>query len=51
MAHIVDAYLEKLHELEGSDLHLATGVPAKVRVHGRLRAIGEEVLEKEPLAE
>ena len=51
MAHIVDAYLEKLHELEGSDLHLATGIPAKVRVHGSLRAIGEEVLEKEPLAE
>ena len=38
----VDTYLKKLHDLGGSDLHLNTGVPAKVRVHGDLRAIGKE---------
>ena len=46
----LDTYLEKLHELGGSDLHMSTGVPAKVRVHGKLNAISEEPLEKEALA-
>ncbi|MEC8933922.1 MAG: type IV pilus twitching motility protein PilT [Planctomycetota bacterium] len=47
----VDAYLKKLHDLGGSDLHLNTGVPAKVRVHGDLRAIGKEPVEKEEMSE
>ena len=46
----LDTYLEKLHELGGSDLHMSTGVPAKVRVHGKLSAISKEPLEKEALA-
>ena len=47
----VDAYLKKLHDLGGSDLHLNTGVPAKVRVHGDLRAIGKEPIAKEAMME
>ena len=46
----LDTYLEKLHELGGSDLHMSTGVPAKVRVHGKLRSISKDPLEKEALA-
>jgi twitching motility protein PilT len=46
----LDTYLEKLHELDGSDLHMSTGVPAKVRVHGKLRPISKDPLEKEVLA-
>ena len=45
-----DTYLEKLHELGGSDLHMSTGVPAKVRVHGKLRAISKDPLDKETLS-
>ncbi len=36
--------LQKTIQAGASDLHLTTGVPAKIRVDGRLRAIDEQVL-------
>ena len=38
----IDIYLKKLAELDGSDLHLTSNVPPKVRVHGELRALGDK---------
>jgi twitching motility protein PilT len=43
---IIDAYFQKLIELGGSDLHLSQGQPAKVRVHGSIKPITEEVLDQ-----
>ena len=40
----IDAYFQKLIELGGSDLHLSEGQPPKVRVHGSITPIGEEIL-------
>lgn len=40
----IDAYFHKLIELGGSDLHLSEGQPPKVRIHGAITAIGEEIL-------
>jgi len=44
---IIDAYFQKLIELGGSDLHLSQGQPPKIRVHGSIKPIGDEILEKE----
>ena len=41
---IIDTHFSKLIELGGSDLHLSQGQPPKVRVHGSIKAISEEVL-------
>jgi len=41
---IIDSYFQKLIDLGGSDLHLAQGQPAKVRVHGAIKPIANEVL-------
>jgi len=46
----IDAYLEKLDEVGGSDLHLTSGVPPKVRVHGRLRTLSDKPIPAETLA-
>ena len=37
-------YFQQMRELEGSDLHLASGVPPIVRVHGTLKRLTEEKL-------
>jgi twitching motility protein PilT len=34
----LDAYLRRLHETGGSDLHVVAGLPIKMRVHGHLTA-------------
>lgn len=47
----VDAYLKKVAELGGSDLHLTSNVPPKVRVHGLLAAMTEKVLGPDELKE
>ncbi|MBQ7568680.1 type IV pilus twitching motility protein PilT [bacterium] len=49
MSGIVD-YLVALHDSGGSDLHLASGVPPIVRVHGILTALDADVLQQENVA-
>lgn len=41
---IIDNLFRKLIELGGSDLHLSQGQPPKVRVHGGIRPIADEIL-------
>lgn len=41
---IIDAYFHKLIEAGGSDLHLTQGQPPKVRVHGSIKPISDEIL-------
>lgn len=43
---IIDAYFQKLIELGGSDLHLSQGQPPKIRVHGSVKPIAEEILDQ-----
>ena len=47
----IDVYLKKCAELGGSDLHMTAKVPAKVRVHGELKAISDKPLDPEHLKE
>jgi twitching motility protein PilT len=42
----IDKYFDILIEKGGSDLHLAEGQPAKIRVHGEIAAIGDETLDR-----
>nr|WP_256199870.1 type IV pilus twitching motility protein PilT [Verrucomicrobium spinosum] len=44
---IIDDYFRRLIELGGSDLHLTQGQPAKVRVHGSIKPITDEILTEE----
>jgi twitching motility protein PilT len=44
---IIDAYFQQLIELGGSDLHISQGQPPKIRVHGGIRPIAEEILDQE----
>lgn len=41
---IIDGYFHKLIEAGGSDLHLTQGQPPKVRVHGSIKPISDEIL-------
>jgi len=41
---IIDNYFQQLIELGGSDLHLSQGQPPKVRVHGSIKPIANELL-------
>ena len=43
---IIDQYFHKLIELGGSDLHLSQGQPPKVRVHGSIKPIADNILDK-----
>ena len=43
MAHI-DEYFRILVESKGSDLHLSEGQPPKIRVHGEVTALQDEIL-------
>lgn len=43
---IIDQYFHKLIELGGSDLHLSQGQPPKVRVHGSIKPISDQILDK-----
>ena len=49
MAAVIDQLFHHLIELGGSDLHIAEGQPPKVRVHGGVRAISEEILTRETM--
>jgi twitching motility protein PilT len=41
---LIDQYFHKLIELGGSDLHLTEGQPAKIRVHGSITPVEQELL-------
>ncbi len=43
---IIDQYFQQLIELGGSDLHLSQGQPPKVRVHGSIKPIADNILDK-----
>ncbi len=47
----IDVYLKKLDEVGGSDLHMVSGVPPKVRVHGRLRKLNDTPVDPVQLRE
>ncbi len=44
---IIDALFHKLIELGGSDLHLSQGQPPKIRAHGSIKPISDEMLDQE----
>lgn len=46
---IIDQYFRRLIELGGSDLHLSQGQPAKVRVHGSIKPIAEQILDEQTM--
>ena len=41
---IIDSYFHHLLERGGSDLHISEGQPPKIRVHGGIHAISDEIL-------
>ena len=41
---IIDNYFQKLIEAKGSDLHLSEGQPPKIRVHGGIHHLSDEIL-------
>ena len=47
----IDAYLTKVDKLDGSDLHMESGVPPKIRLHGKLVNLEDRVMEAERLAD
>ena len=44
---IIDQLLEALLEREASDLHLIIGQPAKIRVHGILEHLTDDIISEE----
>lgn len=47
----LDTYFKKLVAVDGSDLHLTSGVVPKMRVHGKLTPLKEDVMPADLLAE
>jgi len=43
---IIEQYFHQLISMGGSDLHLAQGQPPKVRAHGSIKSIAEEILDE-----
>jgi|UniRef100_UPI003784BEAE twitching motility protein PilT len=43
---IIDQFFQKLIELGGSDLHLSQNQPPKVRVHGSIKPISDQILDE-----
>jgi len=43
---IIDQFFQKLIELGGSDLHLSQNQPPKVRVHGSIKPISDQMLDE-----
>ena len=48
---IIDSYFHKLIESKGSDLHLSEGQPPKIRVHGGIHPLSEEILTADHMQE
>ena len=47
----LDAYLKKVRELQGSDLHIGSGEVPKIRIHGKLTLLKEQPLSVERMTE
>lgn len=47
----IDEFLIQLIEHDGSDLHLCTGLPPKIRVHGRLEPLNDTPIEADEMLE
>ena len=43
----IDTFLKKVRDVNGSDLHLTSDVPPKIRVHGKLRAVQDAPMASE----
>lgn len=48
---LIDQLLDALLEREGSDLHLITDQPAKIRYHGKLTALTDEIITNKNIEE
>jgi len=48
---LIDQLLEALLEREASDLHLIIGQPAKIRVHGELETLTDDIISEEYMQE
>jgi twitching motility protein PilT len=46
---VIDQLFHTLIEMGGSDLHLSEGQPPKVRVHGGIHPIGQDILTRETM--
>ena len=46
---VIDKMFHTLIEMGGSDLHLSEGQPPKVRVHGGIHPIGQDILTRETM--
>ena len=51
MAPRIDAYLRKVKEVDGSDLHISSLVVPKIRIHGKLNPLSEQLTQPEHLEE
>jgi twitching motility protein PilT len=47
----IDAYLRKVHDVGGSDLHISSGIPPKIRIHGKLTPLKEPPMDPDRLFE
>jgi twitching motility protein PilT len=47
----IDGYLKKVNDLGGSDLHIESGVPPKIRLHGKLIPLEKEIMEAPELGD
>ncbi len=47
----LEKLLCKIREVDGSDLHISSGMPPKIRVHGHLRAVSKEPLTNQQVEE
>jgi twitching motility protein PilT len=44
LAKHIEAYFDYMGKMGASDLHLASGAPANLRIHGEMQPIGDQVL-------
>jgi twitching motility protein PilT len=47
----IDAYLRKVKEVDGSDLHISSLVVPKIRIHGKLNPLSEQPMQPDHLEE
>ncbi len=47
----IDDYLRKVNEMDGSDLHIESGVPPKIRLHGKLGPMEDRLMDPKHMAE
>ncbi|HZN56434.1 MAG TPA: type IV pilus twitching motility protein PilT [Planctomycetota bacterium] len=47
----IDSYLKRVRDVDGSDLHIASGETPKIRIHGKLTPLKEPAIPPERLSE